>query len=37
MADKKDEVNKMLEQQGINPDSLPSSERQQLESEIDTQ
>lgn len=37
MADKKDEVNKMLEQQGISPDSLPSSERQQLENEIDNQ
>jgi hypothetical protein len=36
MANKKD-VDSMLEEQGISPDSLPSSERQALEGEIDAE
>lgn len=35
MADKKDKVDQMLEEQGINPDSMSQSEKQELEKEID--
>lgn len=35
MADKQDKIDQMLEEQGISPDSLSQSEKQELEKDME--